>query len=60
MSRDGVNKYTEVDTEVFKAYSNSIYYMKGGLKAYRGYVKTRSALLARANAKPRQEKGCGI
>ena len=60
VSRDDAIKYAEIDMGAFKAYSNSMYYMKGGLKAYRGYVKTRSALLAKANAKPRQEKGCGI
>ncbi|HEB86002.1 MAG TPA: rhodanese-like domain-containing protein [Gammaproteobacteria bacterium] len=59
VSRDGAGS-AEIDSGALKAYSNSMYYLAGGLKAYREYVKTRSALLVRANAKPRQEKGCGI
>ncbi|HHJ12865.1 MAG TPA: rhodanese-like domain-containing protein [Gammaproteobacteria bacterium] len=59
VSRDGA-RYAGVDAGLFKTYSNSMYYLEGGLEAYRKYIKTRSALLARANAKPRQEKGCGL
>ncbi len=59
VSRDGA-RYAGIDAGLFKTYSNSMYYLEGGLEAYRKYVKTRSALLARANAKPRQEKGCGL
>lgn len=59
VSRDGAG-YAGIDAGMFKTYSNSMYYLEGGLEAYRKYVKTRSALLARVNAKPKQEKGCGI